>query len=157
MIILDTNVLSEILRPAPEPRVVDWLAAQDGATACLTAITEAELVAILPSGKCHADLAEMIDMTIRENFDLASSSSVVVSNPCGISHGQRPAATWSYRRCYSTNSHPTGREDYMNGAGQPISLTSGAGWSFVRRSFLRSFKDSQCLHPLPIISLQRPR
>ncbi|WP_374637729.1 PIN domain-containing protein [Paracoccus sp. (in: a-proteobacteria)] len=49
MIILDTNVLSEILRPAPEPRVVDWLAAQDGATACLTAITEAELVAILPS------------------------------------------------------------------------------------------------------------
>src|ERR1700716_1966018 len=25
MIVLDTNVLSEVLRPAPEPRVVDWL------------------------------------------------------------------------------------------------------------------------------------
>lgn len=71
MIILDTNVLSEILRPAPEPRVVDWLAAQDGATVCLTAITEAELrhgVAILPEGKRRNDLAEMIDQIIREDF-----------------------------------------------------------------------------------------
>ncbi len=51
MIILDTHVLAEVLRPAPEPRVVDWLAAHDGATIYLTAITEAELrfgVAILP-------------------------------------------------------------------------------------------------------------
>ena len=32
MISPDTNVLSEVLRPAPEPRVGDWLAAQDGAT-----------------------------------------------------------------------------------------------------------------------------
>ncbi|MFC3530396.1 type II toxin-antitoxin system VapC family toxin [Paracoccus mangrovi] len=71
MIILDTNVLSEILRPAPEPRVVDWLAAQDGATVCLTAITEAELrhgVAILPAGKRRDGLAEMIDQIIREDF-----------------------------------------------------------------------------------------
>ncbi len=71
MIILDTNVLSEILRPAPEPRVVDWLAAQDGATVYLTAITEAELrhgIAILPEGKRRNDLAEMIDQIIREDF-----------------------------------------------------------------------------------------
>ena len=32
MIILDTNVVSEILRPAPEQRVINWLAAQDGAS-----------------------------------------------------------------------------------------------------------------------------
>lgn len=71
MIILDTNVLSEILRPAPEPRVVDWLASQDGATVWLTAITEAELrhgVAILPEGERRTDLNEMIDQIIREDF-----------------------------------------------------------------------------------------
>ena len=71
MIILDTNVVSELLRTAPEPRVVDWLAAQDGATVYLSAITEAELrlgVAILPVGKRRTDLAEMIDQIIREDF-----------------------------------------------------------------------------------------
>jgi len=71
MIILDTNVLSEILRPAPEQRVIDWLAAQDGATIHLTAITEAELrhgVAILPAGKRRDGLATMIDQIVREDF-----------------------------------------------------------------------------------------
>ena len=71
MIILDTNVISEILRPAPERHVIDWLAALDGSTVYLTAITEAELrhgVAILPEGKRRNDLAEMIDQIIREDF-----------------------------------------------------------------------------------------
>ena len=71
MIILDTNVISELLRPAPERHVIDWLAALDGSTVYLTAITEAELrhgVAILPEGKRRNDLAEMIDQIIREDF-----------------------------------------------------------------------------------------
>ncbi|MBC9247529.1 type II toxin-antitoxin system VapC family toxin [Paracoccus sp. 11-3] len=71
MIILDTNALSEILRPAPEQRVVDWLATRDGATIHLTAITEAELrhgVAILPAGKRRDGLARMIDQIVREDF-----------------------------------------------------------------------------------------
>lgn len=71
MIILDTNVVSEILRPAPEQHVVGWLAALDGATVYLTAITEAELrhgVALLPQGKRRESLAAMIDQIIREDF-----------------------------------------------------------------------------------------
>ncbi|HAN14152.1 MAG TPA: VapC toxin family PIN domain ribonuclease, partial [Chloroflexi bacterium] len=32
MIVLDTNVVSELLRPVPARQVVDWLALQDGAT-----------------------------------------------------------------------------------------------------------------------------
>ena len=54
MIILDTNVVSEILRPAPTPQVVAWMAEQSGADLYLTAITEAELrhgVALLPAGR----------------------------------------------------------------------------------------------------------
>lgn len=71
MIILDTNVVSELLRPAPEKRVVDWLGRLDGSGVYLTTITEAELrlgVAILPVGKRRDGLAEMIDQIIREDF-----------------------------------------------------------------------------------------
>jgi predicted nucleic acid-binding protein len=28
MIVLDTNVISEALRPSPEPRVLEWMARQ---------------------------------------------------------------------------------------------------------------------------------
>ncbi|MFD1796890.1 type II toxin-antitoxin system VapC family toxin [Paracoccus aurantiacus] len=71
MIILDTNVVSELLRPAPEKRVVDWLGGLDGSGVYLTSITEAELrlgVAILPAGKRRDGFAEMIDQIIREDF-----------------------------------------------------------------------------------------
>lgn len=71
MIILDTNVVSELLRPAPEKHVVDWLGSLDGSGVYLTTITEAELrlgVAILPAGKRRDGLAEMIDQIIREDF-----------------------------------------------------------------------------------------
>lgn len=45
MIILDTNVVSEPLKPAPEPAVLDWLNAQDPQTLYLTTINLAELLA----------------------------------------------------------------------------------------------------------------
>ena len=43
MIILDTNVVSELMRPAPEQAVEAWLASHDTSTLFLTAVTEAEL------------------------------------------------------------------------------------------------------------------
>ena len=54
MIMLDTNVISEPLRPAPESRVIEWIDAQAIETLFLSAITVAELrfgVALLPVGK----------------------------------------------------------------------------------------------------------
>ena len=42
MIVLGTNVLSELLRPVPAPEA--WLSAQDGATIFFTAVGEAELL-----------------------------------------------------------------------------------------------------------------
>lgn len=44
MIVIDTNVISELLLPAPEPSVVDWLAAQPSAAIFTTAVTEAEIL-----------------------------------------------------------------------------------------------------------------
>ena len=71
MIILDTNVVSELLRPAPSPAVEAWLAAQDGATVFFTAIGEAELrlgVATLPAGRRRTSLGEAIDAMLEEDF-----------------------------------------------------------------------------------------
>lgn len=54
MILLDTNVVSEPLRPVPDRRVIDWIDAQATSTLCLSAITVAELragLALLPAGK----------------------------------------------------------------------------------------------------------
>jgi predicted nucleic acid-binding protein len=71
MILLDTNVLSELLRPAPNPAIENWLAEQPSERVYISAITEAELrygAAILPAGKRRAGLSDMIDELIR-NFD----------------------------------------------------------------------------------------
>jgi predicted nucleic acid-binding protein len=54
MIILDTNVLSELMRPAPSPCVVTWVAKQPAAEVFTTSITEAEIfygIELLTKGK----------------------------------------------------------------------------------------------------------
>ena len=71
MIILDTNVLSEILRPRPSENVLHWLAEQNPQTVFTTAITQAEVlygIELLPAGKGRARLAAAIDKIFAEEF-----------------------------------------------------------------------------------------
>jgi len=71
MILLDTNVVSELMRPAPSEAVLAWFAAQDAADLYLSAIGEAELrrgAAMLPAGKRRAQLIAAIDAMITEDF-----------------------------------------------------------------------------------------
>jgi predicted nucleic acid-binding protein len=71
MILLDTNVLSELMRSVPEPRVEAWVAAQPVASVFISTITEAELrygAALLPAGKRRADLANLIEAMLAEDF-----------------------------------------------------------------------------------------
>jgi len=59
VIVLDTNVISEPLRPAGDPRVREWLNAQSPETLYTTAINIAELLAgveRLPPGKRRREL-----------------------------------------------------------------------------------------------------
>ena len=66
MIILDTNVISEIFRPLPEPRVVDWLTSLEDDVA-ITSVTLAELLAgvrRLPDGRRRDELTRRIDAAI---------------------------------------------------------------------------------------------
>lgn len=61
--ILDTNVVSEIMRPAPDPRVIAWFRENAGQQLYLTAITEAELlygVGLMPPGKRRIEYTETI-------------------------------------------------------------------------------------------------
>ncbi|MDE0419447.1 MAG: type II toxin-antitoxin system VapC family toxin [Gammaproteobacteria bacterium] len=54
MLVIDTNVASELMRPLPTPSVVACIAERDASAMYLTAVSEAELrfgVAILPAGK----------------------------------------------------------------------------------------------------------
>jgi toxin FitB len=44
MIVLDTNVVSELMRRAPAKGVVDWVAGQPAASLCVTSITQAEIL-----------------------------------------------------------------------------------------------------------------
>ncbi|MCA0176191.1 MAG: type II toxin-antitoxin system VapC family toxin [Proteobacteria bacterium] len=71
MILLDTNVMSEPLRLAPEPRVIAWIDAQPMETLFLSAITVAELragVALLPAGKRRAGLQENLERRVLPLF-----------------------------------------------------------------------------------------
>jgi predicted nucleic acid-binding protein len=71
MILLDTNILSELMRPTPEKRVEQWLADQPDASVFITAITEAELrygVALLPPSKRRSTLASVIEDMLGEDF-----------------------------------------------------------------------------------------
>ncbi len=54
MYVIDTNVASELMRPAPTPSVAAWIAERDAEDMFLTAVSEAELrygVAIAPAGR----------------------------------------------------------------------------------------------------------
>ena len=72
MIILDTNVISEPLRPSSSPLVVDWLDRQHITTLGITAFTVAELrmgVAILPTGSRRETLATRIERELLPAFE----------------------------------------------------------------------------------------
>ena len=71
MILLDTNIVSELMRPAPSQAVMSWLAAQPAASLFISAVTEAELrygVMLLPEGRKRAELVSAIEAMLAEDF-----------------------------------------------------------------------------------------
>ena len=71
MILLDTNVVSEPLRPAPDARVIAWIDAQPLETLFLSAITVAELragVALLPAGRRRTGLHQSLETRVLPLF-----------------------------------------------------------------------------------------
>ena len=71
MVVIDTNVVSELMRLTPAPAVMAWFSGQDSAELYLTAVSEAELragAAILPAGRRRDRLATEVDAVVRQDF-----------------------------------------------------------------------------------------
>ena len=71
MILLDTNVVSELMKMAPAPAIIIWINAQPGAAVFISAVTQAEIlygVALLPVGKRRDNLAEAARIAFETYF-----------------------------------------------------------------------------------------
>ena len=71
MIALDTNVVSELMREKPDPRVLLWLNAQEPGDVAVTAVTVAELlygIARLKPGRKRTGLEKAIASTLEDDL-----------------------------------------------------------------------------------------
>jgi predicted nucleic acid-binding protein len=71
MIILDTNVVSEIIRPVPSEQVLQWISSQPPLLLYTTSITQAEMLygmEILTRGKKKKALEAALDGMFAEDF-----------------------------------------------------------------------------------------
>lgn len=72
MIILDTNVLSELMQNVPDPSIVEWLDRQPAESVWITSITlfEARLgLALLPNGRRRQALELAFEKLLAEDLE----------------------------------------------------------------------------------------
>lgn len=72
MIVLDTNVVSELMQKAPEPCVMSWVDRFSASDVMITAVTAAELmygVTRLPQGSRKQELHTKIAALLTEDFE----------------------------------------------------------------------------------------
>jgi toxin FitB len=72
LIILDTNVLSELMQKVPDPSVVEWLDQQPAESIWITSITlfEARLgLALLPNGRRRQGLELAFEQVLAEDLE----------------------------------------------------------------------------------------
>jgi predicted nucleic acid-binding protein len=71
VIVLDTNVISELMRPQPHPAVFAWVGAQSRDSLYTTSVTEAELfygIHAMPEGRRRSGLAAAAEALFAEEF-----------------------------------------------------------------------------------------
>jgi toxin FitB len=71
VIVLDTNVLSELMKSAPDGMVTDWVTTQSAANLFITSITQAEIlhgVLLLPPGRRRDAIEAAADAMFEEDF-----------------------------------------------------------------------------------------
>ena len=70
-VLLDTNVLSELLRAQPDSAVLAWVSAQPANSLYVSAVTQAEMLLgarLLPAGKRRQQLEQALEAMFREDF-----------------------------------------------------------------------------------------
>jgi len=69
MIVVDTNIISEVMRPQPSPLVLSWLNSQDNNQLFVTTVTMAEIgygLRILPEGQRRWQLHSLFEQFIAQ-------------------------------------------------------------------------------------------
>jgi toxin FitB len=69
--LVDTNVLSELLRAVPAPQVLAWFSAQRADTLFVSAVTQAEMqlgARLMPSGKRRVAIESALRAMFEEDF-----------------------------------------------------------------------------------------
>ena len=72
MIVVDTNVISEVMRPQPSPLVLNWLNSQDSNQLSVSTVTLAEIgygLRILPEGQRRWQLHNLFEQFIAQAFE----------------------------------------------------------------------------------------
>jgi hypothetical protein len=128
MMVLDTNVVSELMRPVPSPAVLGWLDAQLPDTLWLTSASVAELlfgIARLPDGARKQAFAQSAQRMLEEDFanrvlafDLEAASifaDLVASceragRPMSLADGQIASICLAYTASLITRNE----KDFMN-------------------------------------------
>jgi predicted nucleic acid-binding protein len=67
-LIIDTNIVSEVIKPRPDERVAAWFADRPPEALYLTAVTEAELlygVLLMPQGQRRRNTSALIDAVLK--------------------------------------------------------------------------------------------
>jgi predicted nucleic acid-binding protein len=147
MILLDTNVVSELMKPRPEARVETWLAAQKIDECFLSAITEAELrygIAILPPGQRRQQLQAAFEGMLEQDFagrilafDRAASLAYAAI-AADRRHSGQPISQFATRRS---------RQSLARSVRYSRHGTSPIFWIAVFRSLIRGARDSRRLFP----------
>jgi predicted nucleic acid-binding protein len=130
MIVLDTNVVSELMRADPDHAVVSWLDAQHASSLYITAITAAELlfgVERLPVGKRRTRIGSAIADVLETDF---ADRVLPFTGLSALEYGRVVA-----RR--ERLGHPMGMTDGMIAA---TALSAGAS-AFATRN-TKDFEDS---------------
>ncbi len=71
MIVLDTNVISELFKPAPDPGVMAWVGSLPGNDIFTTAITRGELLFglhCMPEGRRRSDLLQKLTALFQQKL-----------------------------------------------------------------------------------------
>lgn len=98
MIVLDTNVVSETLRPTPNVDVLSWLDAQHPQAFFLTAISVAELFAgvqLLPRGRRRTELQRAVEAVLHLfddrilEFDVNAASEFATIHAATVAAGRK--------------------------------------------------------------------
>lgn len=120
MILVDTNVVSETMRPAPDPNLVAWLDAQIAETLFLSTVSLAELllgIAVLAAGKRKKELGLTLAVQATALFEqrilpfdveAARAYAILVSRaraagrPIGVADGQIAATALAHKLTVAT-------------------------------------------------------